>query len=199
MSDRPEEVIAQRVRETLDRIPGYRGYRLKEERRDADRRVREAVATAYAAELLRVERIGRDLANARRLGEIGAVEQASQAIRHFIDRVRAATPGYGGLFGDRDVDGVALDQLRLFDEGLLLGVDELRPAVDQLEAAAAGSEPLAPAAAEIGRILEAHLATLDTRQEVSRHRPRCQPGQRPCRIAALGRAGAARGLFGAIR
>ena len=166
MSDRPEEVIAQRARETLDRIPGYRGYRLKEERRDADRRVREAVAAAYAAELLRVERIGRDLANARRLGEIGAVEQASQEIRHFIDRVRAATPGYGGLFGDRDVDGVALDQLRLFDEGLLLGVDELRPAVDRLESAAAQSESLAPAVAEIGRILEGHLATLDTRQEV---------------------------------
>ena len=85
-------------------------------------------------ELARVERIGRDLANARRLGEIGAVERASQAIRHYIDRVRTATPGYGGLFGERDIDGVALDQLRLFDEGLLIGVDELRPAIDRLEA-----------------------------------------------------------------
>jgi hypothetical protein len=154
------------VRETLDRIPGYRGYRLKEERRDADRRVRETVADAYTTQLLRVERIGRDLANARRLDEISAVEQASQAIRHFIDRVRAATPGYGGLFGDRDVDGVALDQLRLFDEGLLLGVDELQPAVDRLETSAARNEPLAAAAGEIARILESQLATLDTRQQV---------------------------------
>ena len=88
VSERPEELLEQRIREALDRIPGYRGYRLKEERRDADRRVRAAVADAYAAELARVERIGRDLANARRLGEIAAVERASQAIRH-LHRPRA--------------------------------------------------------------------------------------------------------------
>lgn len=166
MSQRPEDVLEQKARELLDRIPGYRGYRLKEERRDADRRVREAVADAFAAELLRVERIGRDLANARRLGEIGAVERASQAIRHFIDRVRTTTPGYGGLFGDRDIDGVVLDQLRLFDESLLLGVDELRPAVDKLEAAMSAGQPLAPAAGEIERTMESLLARLDTRQQV---------------------------------
>ena len=134
MTERPEEIWERRISDALDRVPGYRGYRLKEERRDADRRVRAAVADAYAAELARVERIGRDLANARRLGEISAVERTSQAIRHYIDRVRSATPGYGGLFGDRDIDGIALDQLRLFDESLLLGVDELRPAIDRLEA-----------------------------------------------------------------
>ena len=134
MTERPEEIWERRISDALDRVPGYRGYRLKEERRDADRRVRAAVADAYAAELARVERIGRELANARRLGEISAVERTSQAIRHYIDRVRSATPGYGGLFGDRDIDGIALDQLRLFDESLLLGVDELRPAIDRLEA-----------------------------------------------------------------
>lgn len=166
MSERPEVVWEQRAREYLDRIPGYRGYRLKEERRDADRQVREAVADAFAAELARVERIGRELANARQLGEIGAVERASQALRHFIDRVRTASPGYGGLFGERDIDGVALDQIRLFDESLLLGVDEVRPAVDRLETAAAGGQPLAPAAGDITSAVESLLARFNTRQEV---------------------------------
>jgi hypothetical protein len=166
LTERPEEVWEQRVRDALDRVPGYRGYRLKEERRDADRRVRAAVADAYAAQLTRVERIGRDLANARRLGEISPVERASQSIRHFIDRVRSATPGYGGLFGDRDIDGIALDQLRLFDESLLLGVDELRPAIDRLEADYAGGQPLAPAADDAARTIELQLARFNTRQEV---------------------------------
>jgi hypothetical protein len=166
VTDRPEVVLEQRIRETLDRIPGYRGYRLKEERRDADRRVRAAVADAYAMELTRVERIGRDLANARRLGDIGAVERASQTIRHYIDRVRSATPGYGGIFGDRDIDGVALDQLRLFDEGLLVGVEEIRPAIDRLEQAFAAGEPLAPAADDIARTIEDQLSRLDRRDEV---------------------------------
>jgi hypothetical protein len=166
LSERPEVVLEQRAREYLDRIPGYRGYRLKEERRDADRRVREAVADAFAAELARVERIGRELANARRLGEIGAVERASQAIRHFIDRVRTASPGYGGLFGERDIDGVALDQIRLFDESLILGVDELRPAVDRLEAAMTAGQPVGPPADQVTRTMDSLLARLDARQEV---------------------------------
>jgi hypothetical protein len=166
VSERPEETLERRMREALDRVPGYRGYRLKEERRDADRRVRAAVADAYAVELARVERIGRDLANARRLGEIAAVERASQAIRHFIDRVRTASPGYGGLFGERDIDGVALDQLRLFDESLLLGVDELRPAIDRLEAAVTAGQPLGPAAEQVSGTLESQMLRLETRQEV---------------------------------
>jgi hypothetical protein len=166
VTERPEEIWERRIQDALARVPGYRGYRLKEERRDADRRVRAAVADAYAAELARVERIGRDLANARRLGEISAVERASQTIRHFNDRVRSATPGYGGLFGDRDIDGIALDQLRLFDESLLLGVDELRPAIDRLEADFAAGRPLAPAADDAARTIESQLVRFDTRQEV---------------------------------
>ncbi len=166
MSERPEEYWQRRAQELLDQIPGYRGSRLKEERRDADRRVREAVAAAYTAELARVEQIGSSLANARRLNEIGDVERVSQAIRHYIDRVRTASPGYGGLFGDRNVDGVALDQLRLFDEGLMIGADELEPAVSQLEAAAAAGQPLRVAADEAERTIERQLARLNARQEV---------------------------------
>ena len=188
MSEPLEDVWEARIREITDRIPGYRGYRLKEERRDADRAVRAAVADAFAVELARVEAIGRDLANARRLGEIATVERTSQTIRHFIDRVRTTTPGYGGLFGDRDIDGVALDQLRLFDESLLMGVDELQPAIDRLEAAAAAGEPLAPAADAASKTVEAQIARLNTRQQV------IETGHAASResvLAALGPAAAA--------
>ena len=166
MTDRPEEVWVQQARDLLNRIPGYQGYRLKEARRDADRRVRAAVADAYADELARVERIARELAIQRRLGEISDVERASQTIRHFIDRVRTQTPGYGGIFGDRDIDGVALDQLRLFDESLMLGVEELRPVIDALEAAAAEGKPLAQPSSAIVAVFERQLQRLKTRQDV---------------------------------
>ncbi|MFT4037404.1 MAG: hypothetical protein QM692_04430 [Thermomicrobiales bacterium] len=166
MTDDPEQVIQRRAQELLDQIPGYRGYRLKEERRDADRRVRDAVADAYRAELDRVERIGRDVAKARRLGDIQPIEDASQRIRHIIDRVRTETPGYGGLFGDNPIDGVALDQIRLFDEGLMQGVVLLRADVDTLEQAAAAGQPLAPAAAAIATATDQQLLRLSTRGQV---------------------------------
>src|SRR5690242_17795030 len=98
-----------RISGLLASVPGYRGYRTKEERRDADRRVRERVAAAFAAQADRVERVARALADQRRLKDVGPVNEFAQAIRHLVDRISTATYGYGGLFGDRNVDETALD------------------------------------------------------------------------------------------
>ena len=166
MTDDPEQELQRRALALLDQIPGYRGYRLKEQRRDADRRVREAVAQAYETELARVERIGRDLAKARRIGDVAPVEDVSQRIRLMINRVRAETPGYGGLFSNNPIDGVALDQLRLFDESLMQGAVDLRAEVDALERASSAGEPLAAPAAAIAAETERELLRLDTRQHV---------------------------------
>lgn len=166
MTDDPEQELQRRAQALLDQIPGYRGYRLKEQRRDADRRVRDAVARAYETELARVERIGRDLAKARRIGDVAPIEEVSQRIRLLINRIRAETPGYGGLFSDNPIDGVALDQLRLFDESLMQGVVDLRAEVDALERASTAGEALAVPAAAIAAETDRELLRLETRQHV---------------------------------
>lgn len=158
--------LERRVGGLLDRIPGYRGYRSKEDRRDADRRVREHLVSAYDAAADRVERVARDLATQRRLGEIGPVDEFARTLRHFIDRVRTATYGYGGLMGDRDVDALALDQLRQFDEGLLSGVDELARPIGDLETALAAKGDLAAPAAAGKAVVRTLLARFDLRGEV---------------------------------
>jgi hypothetical protein len=166
VTDDPEQELQRRAHALLDQIPGYRGYRLKEQRRDADRRVREAVAQAYESELARVERIGRELAKARRISDVGPIEDVSQRVRLLINRIRAETPGYGGLFSDNPIDGVALDQLRLFDESLMQGVVDLRAEVDALERASTAGEALSAPAAAIAAETERELLRLDTRQHV---------------------------------
>jgi hypothetical protein len=155
-----------RISGLLDSVPGYRGYRNKEERRDADRRVRERVAAAFAAQADRVERIARDLANQRRLRDIGPVDEFARAIRYLVDRISTATYGYGGLFGDRNVDEAALDQLRLFDEGLMSGVGELEGPIAALEQAFAANGDLAPPARDGAAATRKILSRLDLRNEV---------------------------------
>ncbi len=160
------EDLERRVGDLLDRVPGYRGYRAKEDRRDADRRVREHVATAFAAQAERVDRVARDLAAQRRIMDVGPVDEFSRTLRHLIDRVRTATYGYGGLMGDRDVDEGALDQLRQFDEGLLSGVQELDQPIRELEGAlASGGDLAAPARAGTSAV-RTILARLDLRSQV---------------------------------
>lgn len=150
----------------LQSVPGYRGYKSKEERRDSDRRVRERVATAFAGQAERVERVGSDLANQRRLRDIGPVDEFAQTIRHLIDRISTATYGYGGLFSDRNVDEHALDQLRLFDESLLASVNELDAPITALEQAlAANTDLTAPTRTGVAAT-RTILARLDLRDDV---------------------------------
>jgi len=158
--------VERRLDAVLDRVPGYRGYRAKEDRRDADRRVREHLATAFAGLAERVERVARDLADQRRLADIAPVDEFARAVRHLIDRIGALPFGYGGLFSDRDVDERALDQLRLFDEGLMAGVAELEAPVGQLETAFAAGENLATPARAGSTAVRALLARLSLRQQV---------------------------------
>lgn len=135
-----------RFQDLLDKIPGYRGYRDKEDRRDADRRVREHVARAFGAQADRVERVARQLADQRRIREVGPVDELARSIRHVVDRIMTASYGYGGLFSDRNIDEIALDQLRRFDESLLQGVNELDAPIAALEhAAPAGGDLTVPA------------------------------------------------------
>jgi hypothetical protein len=155
-----------RVSGLLASIPGYRGYRNKEDRRDADKRVRERVAAAFAAQADRVERVARDLANQRRLKDVGPVNEFAQAIRHLVDRIATATYGYGGLFGDRNVDETALDQLRLFDEALMSGVTDLEGPIAALEQAFADSADLVAPSREGITATKKILSHLDLRNEV---------------------------------
>lgn len=141
------ESIAGRVTDWLDRVPGYRGYRSKEDRRDADRAIRDRVAADLTARAERVGAVARELANARRLGEIGPVDELNRTVQHLADRVRTASYGYGGLFSNRDIDEAALDQLRRFDESLLESTAGLDPAVADLENALTAGGDLASAAA----------------------------------------------------
>lgn len=119
----------------LDRVPGYAGYRDKEDRRDADRAIRENIAQGLSTVTDRVDRVARDLADRRKMHEVSAVDPWIQALRHLQDRILTASYGYGGVFGDTSIDAEALDQLRLFDEALLERLQALEGPTEALEAA----------------------------------------------------------------
>ncbi len=163
---RDEAQLERQVRGLLDRVPGYRGYRAKEDRRDADRRVRDHLVTAFGAQADRVERVARDLAAQRRIQDVGPVDAFARRIRHLCDRIRTATYGYGGLFSDRDVDAAALDQLRQFDEGLVSGVEELNDPIEGLEAALVADGDLKSPARAGEAMVQEILDRLNLRDQV---------------------------------
>jgi hypothetical protein len=150
----------------LDAIPGYRGYRSKEDRRDADRRVRERVSSSLDQLAGRVEIVGRSFADQRQITAIGPVDEFAKSLRHLINRISTASYGYGGLFGDRDVDEYALDQLRLFDESLFDGVAEIEKKIEALEGAYRAGTSLTEAANSGTESVRGLQRRFDTRADV---------------------------------
>ncbi len=148
----------------LDKIPGYRGYRRKEDRRDADRVVREQIATELDNRATRVDRIASGLASRRELSGLGPLNSLAQELRLLATRVRTASYGYGGLFGNRDVNEQALNQIREFDEVLLEGVSALDAPIETLERASA--DTMGDAAAHAKSVVQHLSGQFDARSTV---------------------------------
>jgi hypothetical protein len=125
-----------RVTSILSSIPGYDGYRDKENRRETDKRVRERIGARLGDLARSIEQVATDLANKRDIQAVGPVDSTAKSVRHLQNLVTTATYGYGGLYSDRNVDEVALEQLNRFDADLLTRVESLAPAVEQLRTAA---------------------------------------------------------------
>lgn len=150
----------------LDRIPGYRGYRDKEGRRDADRLVRESVSSAYDRLAARVEAVGRSLAEQRRIADVGQLTDLTDRIRHLATRIRTASYGYSPLFSDRTIDETALDQLRRFDDGLMSGVRDLEQPVSALESAAASNAGLSESVQAANAVVRDNADRLELRGKI---------------------------------
>ncbi|HTP11848.1 MAG TPA: hypothetical protein VMP08_26520 [Anaerolineae bacterium] len=129
----------------LSKLPGFHGYMEKETRRDADKIVRDAVAAKFTAQLDRLSQLQTDMLSNGGFEYVDDVEQSAVKLRLFIDRVKTAPRGYGGLFDAVQVKEDQLDQLYNFDYQLLSEVDRLAAAIDQCRVAL-GVQPAPPPA-----------------------------------------------------
>ena len=121
-------------------VPGYRGYKDKELRREEDARLRGRVlAKLQVMRALLEDRLA-ELAADRLDGRVDLVDRRLRRLETLADTVRYAPYGFSGFF---DVDKVREDTLeRLLETDLLLFQD-LDDAVEHLRAA-----PFPPPSAE---------------------------------------------------
>jgi hypothetical protein len=128
---------AQRLLERLaNKIPGFKGYREKELRRDADKLQREHLAL----QLEEMKGILNDLAvHATRGGGldlVNDVEIARKRLDKVVARIRYADRGYAGSFDTIKVDEEMLGRVYQFDIDLLSDVVAVRDAAQEAKVAA---------------------------------------------------------------
>lgn len=155
-----------KLEEFAAKIPGYDGYKRKEQRREADKLLRMHVARQYEEQLKRLNGVQYTMTSQGKLKAIMTLERAVMKLQLLIDRLKTASYGYAGLFAAVKVDEDVLDRLYDFDEQMMSGVDELSGILDQLEEAANSDQDTAPLANDLVRTLEAFNDNFSRRQDV---------------------------------
>ena len=117
-----------------EHVPGYKGYKDKELRREADKTQRLFVAERLDTVAKKLDDIKLDLVNRAQLDKLGAIDLVSRKLRTLTDKIRYADYGYAGLFDTDKVDEPILDQLYQFDNNLLTGVQEIETLAGALNA-----------------------------------------------------------------
>lgn len=155
-----------KLEELIAQIPGYAGYKQKEQRREADKLLRMQVARRYQEQLDRLSGIQYTLTSRGHLASIVTLERAVMKLQHLIDRIKTASYGYAGLFDALKVDEDVLDRLYDHDQSLLGGVDKIAVLLGKLAEAAEVEAPPSAEANDLVAELEALHGVFSRRQDV---------------------------------
>ncbi len=124
-----------KLKELLAKIPGFKGYIEMEDRRTADKMVRDVVADRFQEVLDRLTGVMSEFVDRGDLEYVDKLEGAAVKIRTFIDKIRHAVYGYSGFFDAIRIDEVKLEKLYSYDQALLDGIDGISETLTGLAAA----------------------------------------------------------------
>ena len=122
------------------KIPGYKGYKEKELRREADKLLREHIANQMRTVKKELNALQQDMVSAGKYDLLDEAESAATQLQTFIDRVRTATYGYGGLFDAVRIKEDDLDRVYQFDETLVEYAERIEGAVQRAREGLEGEE-----------------------------------------------------------
>lgn len=153
------------VEKIASKIPGFGGYFVKENRRAADKLLRQEVARRYEEQWSRVSQIEAELVSAGKIDLVDNLEAAALKLRTFIDQMKTASYGYAGLFDAVKVKEDDLAKLYEFDNTLLDNVGQVSGAIDNIEASLE-TDGLPAAIRNLTTLAAQCNATFDRRAEV---------------------------------
>jgi VIT1/CCC1 family predicted Fe2+/Mn2+ transporter len=146
-------------------VPGYKGYKQKEMRREADKLLRETIVSRMRTVKRELDTLQQDLIAAGKIDLLDEVGSTTTQVQTFIDRVRTASYGYGGLFSAVRVKEEDLDRVYQFDAMLLDYVERISSAISRAREGVEGEDARAQILLIRDLAREANT-TFDRRQEV---------------------------------
>jgi hypothetical protein len=147
-------------------IPGFSGYVERQNRRAADKLLRESVADRFEELWKRASNLQTDMVNEGMIELMDDMEQAAIKLRTFTDKIRTATYGYAGFFDAVKIKETELAQLYQYDLAFFDVAEQIGRALDNVEASMGDEDGLKAAIRHLTGLARDAVTTFDRRYEM---------------------------------
>ncbi len=167
MTDLFEQITGDQdvFKKIASKIPGFSGYIERQNRRAADKLLRETIANRFEELYRRISEVQTDFVSQGELMYVDDLEKAALKVRTFIDKVRRASYGYSGFFDAVKINEEELARVYAYDAAMLDLVDQVGRAIDNVEASMGGEGLQAAIRHLVGQTQEC-LTVFNRRDEV---------------------------------
>jgi hypothetical protein len=146
-------------------IPGFHGYIERQNRRDADKILRDTVARRFDEQWKRTSQLQNDLISAGKIEFVDDMEKAAIQLRTFIDKISAAPRGYSGMFDAVKINEKELESIYQFDAAFFDLAEQIGRGLDNVEASLGDDAALPAAIRNITSLARLAVETYNKRAE----------------------------------
>jgi len=147
-------------------IPGFKGYIERQNRRDADKVLRDTVARRFDEQWQRASQIQVDMVSSGLIQYVDDMEKASLKLRTFIDKISTAPRGYSGLFDAVKINEAELEAIYQYDAAFFDLAEQVGRALDHVEASLGDEAALPAAIRNVSSLARMAVETYHRRTEV---------------------------------
>jgi hypothetical protein len=115
-------------------LPGFRGYKEKELRRESDKLIRNNLTLKLSKDKDNVRGIAQRIADKRYLDVLPDIDRLNAKMDRITEKVNHASYGYAGFYDIVKIKEEHLDRMITFDNQLLDEVNALTASIDDLKA-----------------------------------------------------------------
>ncbi len=162
-----EKVTSQQdpFKKLMSYIPGFGGYVNRQNRRDADKLLRDTVARRFEEQWRRASQIETDMVSNGQIAFVDDMEKAAIQLRTFIDKISTAPRGFSGLFDAVKINEPELQAIYQFDAAFFDLAEQVGHALDNVEASLGDQAALPAAIRNVTSLARMAVETYNRRSE----------------------------------
>jgi len=146
-------------------IPGFSGYIERQNRRDADKILRDTVARRFEDQWRRASQLQSDMVSNGQIAFVDDMEKAAIKLRTFIDKISTAPRGYSGMFDAVKINEKELESIYQFDAAFFDLAEQVGRGLDNVEASLGDPAALPAAIRNVTTLARQAVETYNRRSE----------------------------------